>query len=101
SVLAASLALAAQLAAAPAAAQRAGAQSGACDRACLEGFVERYFDAVAANDPARLPLARNVRFTENGQRLEIGDGFWRSVKEWGRYRLIVADVEAGQVAFIA
>ena len=77
------------------------AQAGVCDRACLEGFVERYLDALVAGDPSALPLARNVRFTENGQRLEVGDGLWRSVKEKGRYRLVVADAEAGQVAFIA
>ncbi len=81
-------------------AERAPAQSAACDRACLEALVERYLDALAANDPDTLPLAHDVRFTENGQRLEIGDGLWRSVKEKGRYRLVVADVEAGQVAFI-
>lgn len=78
----------------------AEAQRGACDRACLENLVERYLDALAANEPSALPLAPDVRFTENGQRLEIGDGLWRSVKEKGRYRLVVADVEAGQVAFL-
>jgi hypothetical protein len=41
-----------------------------------------------------------VRFTENGQRLAIGDGMWRSLKSKGAYRLFVSDVEAQQVAFI-
>ncbi|HEY8520831.1 MAG TPA: hypothetical protein VIN61_12175 [Gammaproteobacteria bacterium] len=76
------------------------AQRAACDRACLEGFAERYLDALIANAPEALPLARDVRFTENGQRLEIGDGLWRSVKGKGRYRLYVTDMEAGQVAFL-
>ena len=44
--------------------------SAGCDRACLEGFVERYLDAVADNNPAAVPLSPNVRFTEDGQRLE-------------------------------
>jgi len=77
----------------------AWAQS-ACDRACLEDWVDRYLDAVIANDPARVPLASDVRFTENAQRLEIGDGLWNSMKSAGTYRLFVADVRAGQVAFI-
>jgi hypothetical protein len=81
------------LAAAPVAAQ-------SCDRACLEGFVERYLDALIAHDPARVPLAREVRFTENGQRLTVGDGLWRSMKAKGAYRLYVADTEAGQVAML-
>ena len=78
----------------------ARSQSASCDRACLEGFVDRYFDAVAANEPTRVPLARNVRFTENGQLLTIGDGLWNTLKGHGGYRLLIADVEAGQVAFL-
>ena len=72
----------------------------ACDRACLEGFVDRYFDAVIDNNPAALPLAADVRFTEDGQRLVIGDGLWNTMKAKGNYRLFVTDVKASQVAFI-
>lgn len=72
----------------------------ACDRACLEGFVDRYLDAVAANQPASVPLSPNVRFTEDGQRLLIGDGLWNTMKARGKYRLFVTDVPAGQVAFL-
>ena len=94
--LAATLAVGA-FAASPVSAQEGGS---VCDRACLEHFVDRYLDAVIADDPSRLPLAPNVRFTENGQRLTIGDGLWRSMKSKGGYGLFVDDVEAGQVAFI-
>lgn len=74
--------------------------NGDCDRACLEGFVDRYLDAVIDNDPAALNFAEYVRFTENGQRLAIGDGLWNTLKAKGEYRLFVADVPAGQVAFL-
>jgi hypothetical protein len=70
-----------------------------CDRQCLEGFVDRYLDAVVAHDPAKVPLARDVRFTEDGQHLRIGDGLWRTMRSKGHYRLFVSDVPAGQVAF--
>ena len=70
-----------------------------CDRACLEGFVDRYLDAVLAHQPSQLPLAPGVRFTEDGQQLAIGDGLWRTLHAKGHYRLFVADVPAGQVAF--
>jgi hypothetical protein len=76
------------------------AQSDACDRQCLEGFVDRYLDALVKHDVSAVPLAGTVRFTENGQRLTVGDGLWRSMKAKGAYRLFVADAEAGQVAFI-
>jgi len=73
----------------------------ACDRACLEGFVEKYFDAVIANDPKKVPLSPNVRFTEDGQRLLIGDGLWNTAKAKGKYRLFVTDVPAQSVAVLA
>jgi hypothetical protein len=79
----------------------AGAQgNAACDRGCLEGFVDRYLDALIKHDPSTAPLARDVRYTENGQRLAIGDGLWRSMKAKGTYRLFVSDVEAGQVVLL-
>jgi len=78
----------------------ATAQAPACDRRCLEGWVDRYLDALARHDPAAVPLASGARYTENGQRLAIGDGLWRSVKAKGKYRLVVADTEAQQVALI-
>jgi len=73
---------------------------GSCDRACLEGFVDRYLDAMVAHDPKKLPLVRNVRFTENGQKLELPDGLWNSMAGKGTYRLFVTDLQTGQVAFI-
>jgi hypothetical protein len=71
-----------------------------CDRACLEGFVDQYLDAWAARDPKRLSLAANVKFTENGSRLELGDGSWNVATGKGKYRLFVTDTQTGQVAVI-
>ena len=72
----------------------------ACDRACLEAFVDQYLDAVVAHEPRRLPFAKNAKFTENGQTLELGDGAWRTITAKGTYRMFVTDVEAGSVAFL-
>jgi hypothetical protein len=55
---------------------------------------------MIAKDTGRVPMALDVMLTENGQRLEIGDGLWRSIVGTGTYRLVVADVPAGQVAFM-
>ena len=68
-----------------------------CDRACLEGIAEQYLDALVAKDPKRLPVAGGAKYTENGQRLQPGDGFWNSVTGRGTYTLHVADATAGQV----
>jgi hypothetical protein len=70
-----------------------------CDRACLNGFVDQYLDAVVAHDPSRLPVTQFVKFTENGQKLALGDGFWRTATARGNYKLYVDDVPAGQVGF--
>src|ERR1700722_9634025 len=69
------------------------------DRACLEGFVDKYLDAVLAHNPSLVPLAPGVRYTEDGQQLAIGDGLWRTMHAKGHYRLFVDDVPAGEVAF--
>ena len=72
-----------------------------CDRACLLDLSEQYIAALVAKDPGRLPLADGtVVYTENGQRLELGDGFWNSVSGRGTYRLDVADPTAGQIVSI-
>jgi len=70
-----------------------------CDRACLNGFVDQYLDAVVAHDPSRLPLAPKARFTEDGQQLELGDGFWRTASDRGTYKFYMDDSVAGQVVF--
>ena len=71
-----------------------------CDRGCLSGLLDGYLDALIAHQPSRLPLAPAARFTENGQRLELGDGLWHTVTGKGRYRLDISDVEAGQAVLM-
>lgn len=76
------------------------AQGGRCDRACLIGIADQYLDALAAKDPTRAGLAGNVRYSENGQRLRVGDGLWNSTSGKGTYQLHVADAVAGQILTI-
>jgi len=73
---------------------------GPCDRACLESFADQYMDALIAHDPKRLPLSAKLKNTENGQRLEPGDGFWRTATAKGKYRLFVDDPQTGEVALM-
>ena len=49
-----------------------------CNRACLTGFVDTYFKALAANDPAAVPLAPGVKITNNGKAVRLADAFWAS-----------------------
>jgi len=78
----------------------AQAKTGACDRACLESYVDRYLDAVIKHEPKSLPFTRNAKFTENGQKLELGDGLWNTMSAKGTYRVFVTDPQAGEVTFL-
>jgi hypothetical protein len=71
----------------------------ACDRACLDGFVDRTLDALAANDPSRLPVTQTVKYTEDGQRLALGDGLWNTATGRGAYKFYMEDPAAGEVGF--
>lgn len=86
----------------PAASARAPSRVGTAgpyDRAFLNGLVDQYLAALVAHDPSRLPLARTVKFTENGQMLRLGDGMWGPASGLGTYKLYFADPQAGQVGF--
>ncbi len=69
-------------------------------RASLENFVNTYIDAVITRDPSKAPLATDVKYTENGQRLIPGDGMWNTASAWGTYKLYIADPETNQIGFI-
>jgi hypothetical protein len=40
-----------------------------CERACMEGLAGQVLTALAAHDAQSLPLAKNARYTENGNGL--------------------------------
>src|SRR4030095_5343010 len=69
-----------------------------CNRACLENLVDQYLAAVVAHDPKRMPFSADVKYTENYQVLQLGDGFWKTAQARGKYTHIFADPEFGQVA---
>jgi len=80
----------------PAAAQ----PSKPCDRTCLEGLLDTYLAAMAHNEVASLPRTADVRYTENGQEMPIGDGIWRTASGLGGYRVTAADPQTGQIGFM-
>ena len=68
-----------------------------CDRSCLEGTAEKYLAAMLTHDPAKGPIARGARYTENTVDLTLPDGLWRTVSSIGQYRLFVTDPQQGEV----
>jgi hypothetical protein len=72
-----------------------------CQRECLEGFVDKYLQAMADGtvDPAL--FAATARFTENGVQLPLGnEGLWATTSAVGNYKFYVPDIETQQVAFL-
>jgi hypothetical protein len=62
------------------------------DRACLGDLVTQYLKDMVAHNPDALPVTPNVRFTENGEVMKLGDGLWRTASGLGTYRLDILDV---------
>jgi hypothetical protein len=83
----------------PALAQPATITPPTCERACLQGFVDRYLDALVAHDPSRLPLVKDVKYTENGATLQLGDGLWGTAEKRGDYKLYFVDPETQEAGF--
>jgi hypothetical protein len=64
-----------------------------CDRACLGDLVTQYLNDMVSRNPGALPVTSNIRFTENGDVLKLGDGLWRTASGVGRYRQDILDVQ--------
>jgi hypothetical protein len=77
------------------------AGSGRCDRECLKDVADRFLTALAARNAASLPLARNVRYTENGQELGLTDGLWGTANAVGKYRQHFTDSRGDEVGVFA
>lgn len=57
-----------------------------CDRTCLTGLLTQYIDALVAHDPARLPIAPKLRYTEDSKVAKPGEGLWKSVTAKAGFR---------------
>jgi hypothetical protein len=71
-----------------------------CDRACLQAAVDSYLKAVVAHDPKLLSLDEHVRFTEDGQELQLGDGFWNTASGIGAAQQFYPDPQTQQITYI-
>lgn len=79
----------------------AAAPAAACDRACLNDLIEQYLAAMVAHDPSKLPLAKNVKFTEDGVKLDVGDGLWATASGVGNYKVYFDEPAAGAAGVFA
>jgi len=68
-----------------------------CDRECLRGIMTKYLEAVIAHKPEVLPVAKNMRFTENCVDAKLGEGIWKTATKLTPYRMDIMDVKQGIV----
>lgn len=71
-----------------------------CDRECLKKISDLYFEALAQHNPSLLPLAPNVKYTETGRVLKLGEGLWKSAGQ-PTYRLEIFDPQTGGIGIDA
>jgi hypothetical protein len=63
-----------------------------CDRACLTGMMTQFVNALVAHDYSKLPVADNVRYTEDSRNARLGEGIWKSVTANGGFRQDYIDI---------
>ena len=82
------------------AAKSDGAGHGACNYACLIGFTSRCMDTLVHRDPSRIPLAPDVRFTENVVQMPFGEeGIWGTNSTVSPNAMTFADTRTGNAAW--
>jgi hypothetical protein len=67
-----------------------------CDRKCLQQVADLYFDALAQHQPTLLPLAPDVKYTETGRPLKLGEGIWKNAAK-PTYRFDLLDPVSGGI----
>lgn len=72
-----------------------------CDRECLIDLTQSYLAAVVAGDISVVPLADDIAFVENLNRLNPGEGLWETATSGPTdFAIYVPDVELQQAGFI-
>ncbi|MGC2331666.1 MAG: hypothetical protein WA581_09455 [Candidatus Acidiferrales bacterium] len=73
-----------------------------CDHNCLIDDMNQVLAAMVAHDASTLPLARDVKYTEDGQVLKLTDGFWETASALPtNYKTFIADPQSGEVGIMA
>ena len=68
-----------------------------CDRACLTTIADAWFKGLVSNSTALVPVAKNVKITQNGLAVKLADTFWDSADSVP-YRWDIANMRLGDSA---
>ena len=70
-----------------------------CDKACLMAAGDAFMTALAAQKPGDVPWTSQVKFTENGVAIPVGEGIWGSIRGKSDAALRIADAATGTYAW--
>ena len=62
-----------------------------CDYGCVDSLVRQYVAQMVQHDPTGILFAADVRITENGQEVAVGEGVWQTITEQGGYHQVLID----------
>jgi hypothetical protein len=83
----------------PAGPEDPAAMKARCDKACILAAGDSFMAKLAAQKPADVPWASQVKFTENGVAIPVGEGIWGSIRGKSESALRIADVATGTYAW--
>jgi len=69
-----------------------------CSKELVLGFINDYLEALVARDPTGLPVSPHLKFTENGESLNLGQGLWETAR-CVEFRKSFVDPMTGQAGF--
>ena len=87
-------------AAATASADGSTAAEPGCDRECLKSVVARWLDALTTKRRDAMSETPGLRYTENGQVLQVGKGLWTTVTTVSPGRRVVVDPGSGSAGVL-
>lgn len=72
-----------------------------CDRGCLTGMMNGFVAALLAHDASRLPVAPDLKYTENLVPLRFGhEGLWATVDGRRDFNIYALDPGRGDVSWV-
>ncbi len=71
------------------------------DRSSLLRLATQFLEALVTHRPFDLPLAPDVVYGENGVRVAVGEGLWRSARAVTGQMVALADLERAQTVVLA
>ena len=71
-----------------------------CEEQCLRRIMDDYLSAMLAHDSKRLPVTNDVRFTENGVAIPLGQGLWWTASGPIGHKIYVPDPRSQTIGFM-